>query len=214
MRHFEKLAEPEDFASWKAAHPAATFKDLGRDKLFPGAQKARWALRNSLQAEQRGLCCYCETRIDNGNFHVEHFRPKDPDMFPMLQLVYDNLHACCRKEAHGGADEYCGHKKANDFSEQLISPLEPDCSTHFQYDLNGGISGMDERGIETVSMLNLYSVLLRKSRKSLIEEFEDTESESFESEIARHLDATATPLGEFYTVIKHLYDSGLLRPLS
>lgn len=210
MKAIEKTSEPEEFSLWKSTHPTAAYIDLGHDRLFPGAQRARWALRNTLLHEQKGLCCYCETRIDNGDFHVEHFRPKDSEMFPQLQLAYDNLHACCRKTALGGVDEYCGHKKANVFDTDLISPLEPDCAVHFQYDMMGGVSGTDQRGNITIAILNLNSKLLVRSRKSLIEEFEDLDDEDYLIEIAHHLDGTANPLGEFYTTIKYLHETSLL----
>lgn len=210
MRHIEKSIEPKEFTDWKATHPDVVYSDLGRDKLYPGAQKARFALRDSLLAEQKGLCCYCETRIDNGDFHVEHFRPKDTHLFPELQLDYGNLHACCRKNPHGGDDEYCGHRKKNDFSDSLVSPLESDCSTHFIFDITGKVTGTDDRGKATVSILNLNSVLLTKSRKNLIEEFEDMDDETFDSEIKRHLDSETYPLGEYYTAIEYLYTAGLL----
>lgn len=213
MIHISKQAEPEAFATWKATYPHALYKDLGRDRLFPGAQQARWALRASLVAEQKGLCCYCEARIDNGDFHVEHFRPKGHGLFPHLQLEYGNMHACCRKSATGGDEEYCGHKKENTFSEQLVSPLEPDCESHFEYDLTGGISGTDERGTETVSLLNLDSTLLRRRREGLIQEFEDMDADEFDAEIALHIDRERVPLGEFLTAIEYLYDKGLLKPL-
>ena len=211
MRKITKLTEPKEFSDWKSSYPAATYKDLGHDKLFPGAQTARWELRKSLLSEQKGLCCYCETRIDSGDFHVEHFRPKDPAYFPHLQLDYGNLHACCRKSPCGGEEEYCGHKKGNNFHNDLVSPLEPDCASHFAYDLDGGIKGTDHRGEISVSLLNLDSVLLRRSRKGLIEEFEDIEDSDFEKEITLHLDSTSDPMGEFYSAIEFLYNSGLLR---
>jgi len=210
MKHIAKQAEPEDFRAWKATFPDATYSDLGHDRLFPGAQRARLALRSSLLDEQKGLCCYCETRIDSGDFHVEHFRPKDSSLYPELQLTYSNLHASCHKVAIGSADETCGHKKGNEFSENIISPLDPECASHFQFDNMGGISSTDEKGIETIAILNLNSVLLRRSRKRLIEEFEDMDDEDFEQEISYHLNPDANPLGEFYTTIEYLYKAGLL----
>ena len=49
------------------------------------------------------------------------------------------------------------------------------------------------------------------SRKGLIEEFEDIEDSDFEKEITLHLDSTSDPMGEFYSAIEFLYNSGLLR---
>lgn len=205
MKHIVKSHAPADFENWKASHPDATFKSLG----FSSAGVAKTALRQSLIAEQGGLCCYCEIRIDNGDFHIEHFRPKG--QFPELQLDYSNMHACCRREAVGGESECCGHKKKDEFSPDLVSPLEPDCASHFIYNVHdGGIEGTDLRGRKTIEMLNLNSALLRLSRRSLIEEFEDLSDDDYAAEIARHLSPDSCPQGEFFSAIEYLHRKGLL----
>ena len=202
--------KPQEFSEWKKTYPNASYKDLGCDKKFPGAQKARWALRKYLVEEQRGLCCYCEMRIENGDYHVEHFLPKDKSLFPHLQLEYFNLHACCRKNPIGGDNEYCGHKKGNIHEPKLISPLEEDCEDHFIYDMSGNIKSEEDRGRISISTLNLNSTLLQRSRKSLIEEFEDMEDDQYHKEIIIHLNSDADILGEFFTTIRYLHHRGLL----
>lgn len=214
MKHIVKLAEPSAFLNWKTSYPDAEYEDLRDEAGFPGADMARRALRSSLLAEQHGLCCYCETRIDSGDFHVEHFRPKDRNRIPSfrpLQLAYDNLHACCRKVPTGITDEYCGHKKNNVFDNRLVSPLEPNSTHHFEYDISGHITGVDERGNVTVSILNLDSSQLVASRKRIIEYFEDLEDdEDYIAEIERHLEITASVYGEFYSAVRELHEAGKL----
>lgn len=210
MKQIVKYAEPQQFVSWETANPDATYQDLRNDSLFPGATIALSELRKSLAAEQGHLCCYCETLIDNGDFHIEHFRPKCLGKFPELQLTYSNLHACCHKRPTGCSDECCGRKKSNFFDNILISPLEENCESHFKYDIAGNIYGLDERGDKTISVMNLNSALLIKSRKSLIEYFEDLTDEEYDDEIVRHLNSSGNPLGEFYTTIKYLHSQGFL----
>lgn len=171
-------------------------------------------MRASLIAEQKGICCYCERDIQSGDYHIEHFRPKGTGLFPGLQLEYSNLHASCGSSPTGDADEHCGHKKSNIFSNALISPLEPDCATHFSYDCAGGIMGIDNRGIETVKILNLNSGLLKRSRRGVIEYFEDLEELEFEQELQIHLDVSKYPISEFYSAIEYLSDHNLLFPKS
>ena len=211
MKRIIKNAEPEDFVRWKATYPAARYVDLGNERSFPGAAVAKRALRASLKVEQKGLCCYCESKIVNNDFHIEHFRPKDPAQFPELQLEYSNLHASCHAEPIGGSDECCGHNKKNEFNNDLISPLEADCESHFEYDTMGGIKGIDRRGEETIRILHLDSSLLNASRKRLIEYFDDLEDDDYDEEIARHLDETGATLGEFFTTIDFLHRRNLLR---
>ena len=211
MKRIIKNAEPEDFVRWKTAHPTAKYADLRRERFFPGAANAKNALRTALIAEQKGLCCYCESKIVSSDFHIEHFKPKDPALFPHLQLEYSNLHASCHAEPIGGSDECCGHNKKNEFNNDLISPLEADCGSHFEYDTTGAIKGIDRRGEETIRILHLDSSLLKASRKSLIEYFEDLEDDEYDEEIARHLDESGTSLGEFFTTIDFLHRRNLLR---
>lgn len=211
MKRIIKNAEPADFVQWKVAHPTARYADLRHERLFSGAANARNVLRAALIAEQKGLCCYCESKIVSRDFHIEHFRPKDPAKFPHLQLEYSNLHASCHAEPIGGTDECCGHNKKNEFNNDLISPLEADCESHFEYDIMGGIKGIDRRGEETIRILHLDSSLLNASRKSLIEYFEDLDDEEYNEEIARHLDETGISLGEYFTTIDFLRRKNLLR---
>lgn len=210
MKHIIKGNEPVEFANWKAAHPIVSFSDLRCEKIYPGAKIAKQALRASLKKEQGELCCYCECRLYNEDFHIEHFKPKGSQHFPALQLEYSNLFACCHAEAKGGEDEHCGHKKCDEFNSNLVSPLEPDCSDHFKYDMAGNIFGVDVKGKTTVAMLNLNSNLLKSSRKNLIEEFENMDAAEYSVSIAKHLDNNAYPLEEFFTTIQYLHNQRIL----
>lgn len=210
MKHFNKLAEPVQFTSWKAAHPGATYDgDLCSGNSV--AKRTKKALKDSLLAEQKYICCYCECAVTAANSHIEHFRPKDPVQFPHLQLDYGNLFASCTKKPIGPPDEHCGHHKGNYFSTDLISPLEPDCSCHFTYKMDGSIVPCDDRGRVTKEKLHLDSELLNNQRKRLIDTFLDIDDEAErEAEITVHLDESVTHLGEFFTTIDYLHSNGQL----
>lgn len=189
-------AEPIEFSDWKAQNPNATYRDLR------GAAKE--ALKVSLIQEQKGICCYCECRITQGTSHIEHFKPKDLTQYPELQLEYSNLHASCQKLNDSNPDKHCGHKKDNDYLPTLISPLEPDCATHFSYEYDGTILGTDDRGSEAITMLNLSSELLNQQRESLIDYFLELSKEKLAEELSFHLDENRADLGEFYTMVASL----------
>jgi len=210
MKRIIKNTEPATFTSWKASHPGATYKNDLCNINDASALVVKASLKQSLLAEQKFLCCYCECRITDANSHIEHFRPKDPTMFPNLQLEYSNLFASCTKEPTGTIDEHCGHKKGNFFSSDLVSPLEPDCSNHFSYMMDGTISGTDQRGQVTVQKLHLDSALLNGQRKSVIDDFLDVDDELLDEEIATHLDEKGATLGEFFTMVEYLRRSGQL----
>ena len=70
MKHIQKLAEPLLFTQWKEAHPEATYNNDLCNFGDAAAVAARAALKNSLLAEQKYICCYCECRISDGNSHI------------------------------------------------------------------------------------------------------------------------------------------------
>lgn len=204
MKYIQKNNEPQWFKDWKADNPNATYADL------VSSRKAH-SLRQSLVEEQHYICCYCECLIDAETSHNEHFKPKGNLLYRSLQLDYNNIFASCKREADGDPETHCGHKKSDSFDVQLVSPMEPNCSTHFKYDLNGQIFETDDRGKLTIEMLKLDSALLNASRKSLIDHFiYDVDPDNLDQEIANHLDVNREYYGEFYTTIEYLNSHGLL----
>lgn len=204
MRHIIKNPEPQAFADWKSAHPGANYKDNLCHDGDLDAFAAKSALKKELLKEQRFLCCYCECCIEATTSHIEHFKPKGVAAYSYLQLDYGNLHASCGFRPLGTIEEHCGHKKSNDFSANLISPLEPDCALHFTYTMDGKIGFTDHRGEETIKMLKLDSSLLVRQRKRLIDYFFSLDPNDIDAELDEHLDATKDHLGEFFTTIDFL----------
>ncbi|NEP09367.1 MAG: TIGR02646 family protein [Symploca sp. SIO2C1] len=106
----------------------------------------------ALLQEQGYLCCYCMMRITNSNnsvqanredsdpCHIEHLKPQEK--FPQLALDYNNLLASCQAERSKKPPppSRCGYKKDNWYDEKLlVSPLQPDCESFFQYSTKGEI---------------------------------------------------------------------------
>lgn len=195
MKHIIKTGEPASFTYWKRSNPTLRYDDL----VGPPKQD----LKNSLIAEQKHLCCYCERRITNADSHIEHFKPKGNPLYQYLELDYNNLHTSCIKALSSGVEPQCGHKKGDTFSGTLISPLEANCADFFWYTMDGHIHGVESRGKEAIAVYNLNSKVLVQQRKSLIDFF--TSALSTETDIIDHLDDTKTFLGEFYTMIDYLH---------
>lgn len=201
MKYIHKNNEPIEFTQWKNDHPGLLYNDL-----YGLYDLVKRTLKNSLISEQKHLCCYCECCIESSTSHIEHFKPKDSNgPYAHLQLDYNNLLASCGIKP-SGINEHCGHKKSNDYSSNLVSPLEPDCSSHFTYKMNGEINGKDGRGEYTINLLHLDSSLLDEKRKNLIDFFLELGDEDMDEEIAIHLDETGAQLNEFYTMIEYLKD--------
>ena len=206
MKHISKHNEPKDFTEWKAQNPTATYDDLGKT-----APSIKEILKDELLEEQGYLCCYCERSIDTEHAHIEHFRPKAKDKFPTLQLEYGNLHCSCNKFPTKTTPHICGVKKVNDFSTDLISPLEEDCETHFKYHLDGTIheaQNNDHRSSYTISLLGLNDSFLNAQRTAALQPFLDANLTVQDLEkmkknyLTQKMDGKFNP---FYTMIKDLF---------
>lgn len=204
MKYISKSQEPLEFAEWKNANPYAKYKDLAR-AFRPQTRMVKDNLRQFLKTEQHSLCCYCECRLVNNDFHIEHFKPKDANLFPELQLEYSNLYACCHAQPSGDDKESCGHRKGNFYSPDLVSPSESDCATHFSYLWDGAIAGTDNRGNLSIGVLNLNSQQLKESRKALLDFFiEDVPKEMLSEAVINHLDVSKAEHGEYFSMVQQL----------
>ena len=81
-------------------------------------------LRHSLVAEQRGLCCYCQSRIraDAASMKIEHWQCQANH--PERQLDYRNLLGACLG-GHGRVEheQHCDTRKGN--AELNFCPADP-----------------------------------------------------------------------------------------
>lgn len=195
MKHIKKNKEPEAFTKWVKKNPKKSW-----DEFVKKSGEIKDILNNTLLEEQGYLCCYCECEVSS--YHIDHFKPKGK--FPKERFSYNNLHISCTTQRDKAR---CGHKKLEEFSKDLISPLEVDCASHFSYTTTGKIVGLDQRGEETIRICNLNSKALIEMRKSLIDSILFCDDNSREEEIKKHLDSTKPKLGEFYTMIEYLYNN-------
>ena len=168
MKQIIKNQEPDDFRDWK---------QLANDDWQPswtGMQgDVKRNLHQALIDEQGGICCYCGRRIDANESHIEHFRPRNTNAYPELEIVYTNLLASCQRDVQPGAPLHCDKKKGKWFDEQLtVSPLDPACENRFRFGTNGRIFAMNEGdngACQTIKHLDLDIEKLRALRKSAIE---------------------------------------------
>lgn len=170
MKRIEKASEPKGFVDWNAADKMAHRPNWNR---VPA--EVRQAVHKSLIIEQGFLCCYCESRIERSDSHVEHFRPKSK--FGGQQLDYRNLHCSCQRELQSGEPRHCGTKKGNWFDEDLlVSPLESHCEERFLHSGNGDVCARDDSddaAKETILRLGLNIPKLRALRSEAIDTLTD-----------------------------------------
>lgn len=95
-------------------------------------------LRQNLRREQNGLCCYCESEVEDGDGHIEHMEPRSRNQARTYD--YSNLAISC----NGGHTEHCGHYKDNKSghswdAELFLPPHDPVTAGLFEYLLDGSV---------------------------------------------------------------------------
>lgn len=146
----------------------------------------RAQLRNELSILQKGLCAYCQIRLDSDiGCHIEHIWPKHAH--PATTFQWSNLVLSCTDSHEIGPTRQtggvsCGHsenkRKWPAYDQRFISPTEPDCERYFEYRASdgnvrpaNGLSTADTaRASYTIDLLNLNCMRLCRQRKDMLEE--------------------------------------------
>lgn len=162
MRAITKGKEPKSLVNHRSSAHSNFDNYAGKDEL-----------REVLVRDQRGLCCYCMTRIKATGtaMKIEHWRCQSRNA--SLELSYSNLLAACHG-GHGQPEDkqHCDTKKgdrdlkfnpadASHGIEQLIS-----------FEMDGTITSSDtEFAAQLNDVLNLNLPLLKKRRKEALTGF-------------------------------------------
>lgn len=205
MKYIRKIQEPPEFKNWKEQANSdwqPYFRNL--------AGKPKEILIKALMTEQGEICCYCESRLIDGKWHIEHFKPQsDPSVDP---LDYANLLCSCQANLKPGEPRHCGNLKDNWFDENLlISPLNPDCESHFAFNYDGTIKPAqedDQKAINTIEKLGLNLNKINDFRQKAIEPFLDEEIDNAQLKVFVNgylcLDDQQR-YNPFWTTIKYLF---------
>lgn len=171
MKFIDKKDPPPKFVDWK--NQANENWQPNWSKL---ANPEKKEVRTSLLKEQGYICCYCGRRIDSRDSHIEHFKPRN--LYPDLQLDYDNLIASCNKDKDPNIPPpvpvHCGHKKDKWYEKKLmVSPLIDNCTEFFRYTEDGQIlatesSDKQDAAAKTIEKLDLNISKLQKMRQAAI----------------------------------------------
>ena len=160
MKRIEKTAEPVFWKDFRHKKKVRNYQDL--DKT-PEGRKIRGRLKHALLTEQKGICCYCCSEIKEEKSHNEHFLPQCSH--PQESMNYNNIFCSCN------TDSTCGTFKANS-TVCIVSPTESNPESHFAYQQDGRILGLDSIGEDTIRVLNLnYRTLMEKRAACLKECF-------------------------------------------
>ncbi|RUM61225.1 MAG: TIGR02646 family protein [Persephonella sp.] len=147
------------------------FDDLVKDKKnwdnLRGEEKkiiAEYLKKN----EQKGMCAYCESKLKENSYHIEHFRKRS--LFPELTFDYNNLFLSCNNE------NSCGKHKdryglTKDEFNTIYSPLYINLD-EFEYSYTGEILGKTPKAKKTIEVFNLNERSLVEKRKKIIKSIE------------------------------------------
>lgn len=130
-------------------------------------------LRIALVKEQRGLCCYCQSRIraTPEAMKIEHWLCQE--VYPDRQLEYSNLHgACLGGKGRRLQSQHCDTRKG----KRLLSFSVCDPSRRIEERirfLGDGTIKTDDTAIEKCinETLNLNLQLLKDNRKAALDAF-------------------------------------------
>ena len=160
MRAITKGAEPPSLTAHRQT-PHCDYDNY--------ADKA--ALRQALVREQRGICCYCMERIQNGPtaMKIEHWRCQS--CYPDEQLNFRNiLGACLGGNGQPIHLQHCDTRKG--YQDLKWNPADPGhhIETSIRYELDGCIRSDDEEfDAQLEDVLNLNLPFLKNNRKGVLD---------------------------------------------
>lgn len=165
MRAITKRREPASLTAYRKT-PDSDY----------GGYPAKDELRRSLVTEQRGLCCYCMSRIRPerdpcGQYlmKIEHWRSQS--RYRSKQLDYRNLLGACLG-GHGSRVhlQHCDTRKGD--KDLKWNPADPahHVETRIRYEPDGSIRSDDEEfDAQLNDVMNLNLPLLKNNRKRLLD---------------------------------------------
>lgn len=178
MRTIQKGPEPATLTQHRQ-QPHADYDNY--------ADKA--TLRQALVAEQRGLCCYCQSRIraTPEGMKIEHWECQAGH--PGRQLDFGNLHgACIGGQGRPHREQHCDTRKGNDvLCFSVCDPAHP--IEHKIRFLGDGTVKADDAAIEEAlnAVVNLNLPRLVSNRKAVLAAFQQRLQDGRRVDPAREL---------------------------
>jgi uncharacterized protein (TIGR02646 family) len=157
----------------KGREPASLTQHRQTDHANYDNYRDKATLREFLVAEQRGLCCYCLSRIrpQSPAMKIEHWHSQEN--YRDEQLVYANLLGVCfGNEGQPRQQQHCDTRKGdNDFSRNPADPVRP-IESFVRFEGDGRIVSTDPAfDRELNDVLNLNVAFVKNQRKAVLEGF-------------------------------------------
>ena len=215
MRRIRKGAEPAELREWRGNIRPRNLVPLWDH--FPNPPSSQ--VRSALARDQAHICCYCCATIGRGNFHIEHFRPRETNK--KLTYSWRNLLASCFTWRAGVLEgeiietqQHCGDAKGNIFEDGLVDPTLSGADRLFLYSLNGkvhptkSLRTRHDAVARTIDILNLNAPSLVARRAQLLAAAAtDIDTMSREEWQHHYLQPTADGrLQEFWPALQYNYE--------
>ncbi len=121
--------EPPELSDYRLNHPTARPSDFNSEPFHP----IKLLVKRALNADQDGLCAYCEAPLAADSGQIDHVKPKGGvNGHPHLTFAYENyVHGCCHEPRH------CGQRKGDRLL--YVEPGGAGCNDKFTLGTNGEI---------------------------------------------------------------------------
>lgn len=210
MRYIIKSGPPLKYVEWISNFTRSRRKSPEYKEI---PQHLKVEIKEEFIKEQKGLCCYCCGRVNEKTSHIEHFYPRYlcKTENRKKQTDYNNMFVSCNgfiEDISEYEKEFCGHFKLEWYDEnKIISPLDNQCETYFNYTLQGKMksSGNNDKAETMIEKLGLNEYSLKEARKKALEAigyFEEDFDKEAALEIATQEDEDGY-LPSFCNIIKY-----------
>ncbi|GAB3350620.1 retron system putative HNH endonuclease [Lysobacter tyrosinilyticus] len=129
------------------------------------------SLRAALIREQRGLCCYCMTRIEPTGtaMKIEHWRSQSRNAD--LELVYSNLLAACLGgQGQPATRQHCDTRKGEQELKFNPANVAHRIEQRIRFEMDGTIASSDaDFDAQLNDVLNLNLKVLQNRRKGIVD---------------------------------------------
>ena len=176
-----------------------------------------------LDEMQKRRCAYCEADLDKGQ-HIEHFRQRNPRIYPQGTFEWSNIFGSCENKNSCGKykDDTCG-PDVYDYRD-LIKPDIDNPDDYLIFVADGSVkprADLDEqslkRATETIRVFNLDGSL-KQVRYATLQSYRHIIDHILEYQDVLGLDEAFTYMQEeventahepFATAIRHLFEASL-----
>jgi uncharacterized protein (TIGR02646 family) len=157
----------------KGLEPASLTQHRKSAHADYGNYADKQTLRVFLVNDQRGLCCYCLSRIraDGQTMKIAHWHSQT--RHPTEQLSYSNLLAACKgNEGQPAKSQHCDTRQGDRDLSRNPANLMHQVEALIRYEGDGRIASSNQ-GFDTElnEVLNLNEAFLRNRRKATLDAF-------------------------------------------